>query len=377
MLKIDVSPMKSKVFFVDLKVRRDCENTIQKIKRLYDTAGFDRIIDEGDFTAIKMHFGEKGNEGFISPVNVRQVVDKIHSSGAKAYLTDTNTLYSGYRHNAVDHLTTAIEHGFGYEVTRAPLIIADGLLGNGFRQIPIKGRHFDSVKIASELLDCQSMIVMSHFKGHELAGFGGAIKNLAMGGGSVAGKMEQHKGLHPEIDAKRCNGCATCVEVCPCDAMEINSDNISTIDDDKCIGCGECMTVCPVEAIDFNYADIPDFMEMITEYALGTVAGRQEKIGYMNFLVRITPDCDCVPWSDVSLVPDIGILASTDPVAIDQASLDLVNEQQGFTASKLEENIEPGKDKFKGVWKNSAGDIQLSYGEEIGLGNRDYELIRI
>jgi hypothetical protein len=135
--------------------------------------------------------------------------------------------------------------------------------------------------------------------------------------------------------------------------------------------------VCPPEAIDFNYDNIQDFMEMMSEYALGTVAGRQEKIGYMNFLVRITPECDCAPWSDVSLVPDIGILASTDPVAIDQASLDLVNEQHGFTASKLEENIEPGKDKFKGVWKNSAGDIQLSYGEEIGLGNRDYELIRI
>ncbi len=377
MLKIDVSPMKSKVFFVDLKVRRDCENTIQKVKRLYDAAGFDNIIDEGELTAIKLHFGEKGNEGFISPVNVRQVVDKIHSSGAKAYLTDTNTLYSGSRRNAVDHLTTAIEHGFGYEVTRAPLIIADGLLGNSFRQVPINGQHFDSVKIASELLECQSMIVMSHFKGHELAGFGGAIKNLAMGGGSVSGKMEQHKGLHPEIDVNKCTGCGSCVEVCPCDAVEINNDNISTIDDDKCIGCGECMTVCPVEAIDFNYDNIPDFMEMMSEYALGTVAGRQEKIGYMNFLVRITPDCDCVPWSDIPLVPDIGILASTDPVAIDQASLDLVNRQQGFTASKLEENMEPGGDKFTGVWKNSMGDIQLSYGEKIGLGSRNYELIEI
>ena len=212
--------MKSKVFFTDLKVRKDFENTLSKIRRLFDAAGFDALIDENDLTAIKLHFGERGNEGFISPVRVRQVVDKVRDCGANPFLTDTNTLYSGSRRNAVDHLTTAIEHGYGYEVTRAPLVIADGLNGRDFKEVAIARDHFDKVKIASSIADAASMIVMSHFKGHELAGFGGAIKNLAMGCAAVPGKMDQHAGLHPEIDLDSCTGCGGCVETCIYNALE-------------------------------------------------------------------------------------------------------------------------------------------------------------
>ncbi|MDK2891697.1 DUF362 domain-containing protein [Methanohalophilus sp.] len=369
--------MKSKVFFTDLKVRKDFENTLSKIRRLFDAAGFESLIDKNELTAIKLHFGERGNEGFISPVHVRQVVDKARNCGANPFLTDTNTLYSGSRRNAVDHLTTAIEHGFGYEVTRAPLVIADGLDGNNFHEVAIAGNHFDKVKIASSIADSHSMIVMSHFKGHELAGFGGAIKNLAMGCAAVPGKMEQHAGLHPEVDPDSCIGCGRCVETCIYEALEI-SESIASVRHEKCIGCGECMLVCPVKAIDFNQErDAEKFIEMMTEYALGAVTGKQKKVGYMNFLVNITPECDCAPWSDIPLVPDIGILASIDPVAIDAASLYLVNQQHGIVHSKLHSNFEIGEDKFKGVWENSAGNHQLDYGEKIGLGSRDYELIKI
>ncbi len=369
--------MTSKVFFTDLKIRKDFENTLSKIRRLFDAAGFDSVVEENDLTAIKLHFGERGNEGFISPVHLRQIVDKAKNCGANPFLTDTNTLYSGSRRNAVDHLTTATEHGYGYEVTRAPLVIADGLDGSCFHDVAINGNHFDKVKIAASIIDASGMIVMSHFKGHELAGFGGAIKNLAMGCAAVPGKMEQHAGLHPEIDPDACTACGQCIETCFYDALEI-SESVASVKHNKCIGCGECMLVCPVEAIGFNQErDAETFVEMMAEYALGAVTGKQEKVGYMNFLVNITPECDCVPWSDTPLVPDIGILASTDPVAIDAASLYLVNQQHGIAHSKLHSNFEIGEDKFKGVWENTSGNHQLEYGEQIGLGSRDYELIKI
>lgn len=366
--------MSSKVYFARLKV---CENTLSKIKRLFDAAGLRDLLHEDDLTAIKLHFGERGNDSFISPVHVRQVVEKIHSAGAHPFLTDTNTLYSGGRHNSVDHLTTAIEHGFGYAVTRAPLVIADGMCGANYREVTISGRHFDTVKIAGEILDSPSMIVLSHFKGHELAGFGGAIKNLAMGCASIAGKMDQHKGLHPRVNSRKCTGCGSCENACPCSAIVLQ-DNLSIIDHDQCIGCGECMAVCTTDAIGFNWdRDVVPFLEMMTEYAQGAVSGKEGRVGYMNFLMNITPDCDCVPWSDNAIVPDIGILASTDPVAIDHASYDLVNRQQGIRGSKLQTNFRPGEDKFRGASEHTRGEVQFHYGEEIGLGSIDYELIEI
>lgn len=368
--------MESAVYFAGIRTRSDKDSKVNKIKKLFDAAGFSDVACKGDLTAIKLHFGEKGNDSYVSPVLVRQIVDKLRSHGAKPFLTDTNTLYGGSRANSVDHLITAIEHGFDYAVARAPLIIADGLCSDYYSDVEINGKHFRSVKIAGEIAAANSMIVFSHFKAHLPAGFGGAIKNLGMGCAPAAGKSDQHS-AKPIISQELCMGCKSCAENCPVSAL-IVKEKISSVNLAVCQGCGKCLRVCPTHAIDFSwFVDLPPLMERIAEYALGAIKGKEGKIGYFNILLNITPDCDCVPWSDAPFVPDIGILASKDPVAIDHASFDLVNRQMGLTNSMLQRNYAPGEDKFKGVWENTDGLIQLKYGAQIGLGNFDYRLIEV
>ena len=366
--------MSSKVYFSNLRARTDRSNKISKIKALFDRAGFHDLIQPGDLTAVKLTFGERGSDGFISPVFVRQVVDKIKERGGKPFLTDTNTLYSGSRHNAVEHLLIALEHGFDYTVTGAPIIIADGLHSENIAEVQIDKKHFAKVKLAKDIVSADSAIVLSHFKAHEMAGFGGAIKNLAMGGAPAIGKKEQHA-LKIVVNQEKCIGCKKCSAVCPELAITV-SDKKASVAEEKCIGCGECLTVCPVKATGMDWAtDLSAFLERMTEYGYGFAKAHENRIGYINFLLNITPDCDCVPWSDAPIVPDIGFLASADPVAIDQASYDLVNKQLGFSESLLSCNCEAGANKFLGLRSHVDGTVQLRYGEEIGMGSRDYELI--
>ena len=367
--------MASQVYFARLKAGSD-GSAIARVQQLFDAAQFDHLVTADAPTAIKLHFGERGNDSYVRPTFVRQVVDKIKACGGRPFITDANTLYTGSRQNAIDHMNTAIAHGFDYAVVGAPLIIADGLAGEWFGDIEIGKKHFTSVKIAGGILSAPSMIVMSHFKGHGLAGFGGAIKNLGMGCAPSAGKIDQHKGMLPIVDEAGCVACGVCVEVCPRGAISLE-DGVSHINRDLCAGCGDCMMQCATSSISFDLEKYErTFIEMLTEYAFGATTGKRA-IGYFNFLLQITPDCDCVPWSDAPIVPDIGILASTDPVAIDAASLDLVNQQQGFPGTRLTSNLAPGEDKFKGVWGETDGPLQLAYGEEIGLGTRSYELIEL
>lgn len=370
-----ISNMSSKVYFYNLRSRSHKENKISKIRNLFDQAGLNELIKKDDLTAIKLHFGERGNDSFINPLFVRQVVDKVKENGANPFLTDTNTLYSGSRHDAVNHLMTALEHGFDYTVTGAPLIIADGLRSENFSEIEINKKHFSKVKLARDIVSADSVIVLSHFKGHEMAGFGGAIKNLAMGGATAAGKKAQH-GSKMVVNCDKCIGCAQCCIVCPEKASTLRDDKKAEISPDSCIGCGECLTTCPVKAIELDWeTEIPTFHERMTEYAYGVAKTHEQHIGYINFLLNITPDCDCAAWSDAPIVPDIGFLASTDPVAIDQASFDLVNKQIGLSQSLLPSDYEAGADKFHSLRSYIDTTTQLSYGEEIGLGSRDYELI--
>lgn len=370
----------STVYFAGLRARNPKENKAAKIQKLFDAAGFASRIPQDALTAVKVHVGERGNDTFMNPVLVRAVVDKVKACGGKPFLTDSNTLYKGCRHNAVDHLQLALEHGFSEAVAGAPFIVADGLRGRSYEEVAICKKHFASVKIASAVADAQAMLVISHFKGHELAGFGGAIKNLAMGCSPSEGKCEQHA-THFYITEKTCVGCGRCIASCPRTAIAFTkkgSRKIAVIDPERCIGCGECLTVCPTKAVAIDWkTELVPFTERMVEYAYGAVKGKEHRTCYVTFLVNITPDCDCVPWSDAPMVPDIGILASTDPVALDKACYDLVNASEGLARTHLRSGLAKGEDKFKGAWSYTTGDVQISYAEHIGLGSGNYELVTV
>ncbi|MDD1669782.1 MAG: DUF362 domain-containing protein, partial [Methanomicrobiales archaeon] len=363
--------MTADVFFAGIRARGESESRPARIRRLFSAAGLGGCIRERDFCAVKVHFGERGCDTHVNPVHVRQVVDMVREEGGRPFLTDTATLYSGSRSNAVDHIATAISHGFDYSVTGAPIIIADGLRSGHFTEVRVGKKHFERVLIAGDIALADSMMVITHFTGHDQAGFGGAIKNLAMGCAPARGKQEQHR-AHSMVVEEKCRGCGTCVEVCPAGALTLEGDTAS-LDRERCIGCGSCMDACLQSAIEFDWTvDLPPFIERMVEYACGVLEGKRGRAGFFNFLLSITPDCDCVRWSDAPIVPDIGILASRDPVAIDAASLDLVNRQAGIPGTHLRAHHHPGEDKFRGVWDYTIGDHQLSYAEECGLGERDY-----
>jgi uncharacterized Fe-S center protein len=370
----------SPVYFAGFRARGAKESKISKITALFKAAGFDGLLEKGDLTAIKVHFGERGNDTFINPVFVRAVVDCLKKAGCKPFITDSNTLYKGSRHNAVDHLQTALEHGYGFATVGAPLLIADGLRGGSFSEVTINKKHFKTVKIADAVVEARSLIVLSHFKAHEAAGFGGAIKNLAMGCAPSQGKCDQHASRF-SVAEERCIACGMCMANCPAKAVRWEGkgkEKHASINKEKCVGCGECLTVCAPKAVNIDWeTEIGPFNERMAEYAFGAVAGKKGRAGFFNFLMNITPDCDCVPWSDAPLVPDIGILASTDPVALDKASFDLVNSLPGFSHSLLSANHAPGEDKFTGAWPHTSGETQLTHASSIGMGSLAYEIIQL
>lgn len=367
--------MTSKVYFTDFRARKTSDNKVSKIQRLFQAAGFEKNLSAGDLTAVKLHFGERGNDGYINPVFVRTVTDCIKKAGASPFVTDTNTLYVGYRRNAVDHVETALLHGFNYATLGVPVIIADGLRGENEISVPVNLKEFKEVKIAADIVSADSMVVLTHFKGHVMSGFGGAVKNLAMGCASVRGKWEQHEAAQPEVNSGKCTSCGACLSACPADSIEMTKNGAHIIGS-TCLSCGNCM-ICPEDAIFHDWDHVPAFIDRMVEYAYGAVKGKEGNVCYITFLMDISPDCDCASWSDSPIVPDIGILASNDPIALDQACYDLVNQSRGLKNSKLKHNHEPGEDKFKGVWKDVNGCRQMEYGEEIGLGTRAYELIEI
>lgn len=360
--------MAAVVYFAANHNRSSATSRGAKIDKLCDALNFKKIIKKNELCGIKLHFGEYGNDSYLNPTYALRVVNKVSAVGANPFLTDSTTLYSGMRNNAVNHMRVAYMHGFSPATVTCPIIIADGLYGRNDIPVNIDRKHFKEVYVAAAIREVPSLVVMSHFKGHEMAGFGGAIKNLAMGGASVRGKREQHA-THVQINDAVCVGCGRCVKVCPQGALSL-VDGKSHVDVSKCIGCFECITVCPVKAISIDWAtEMEPFIERMVEYAYGAIKGKQKRMGYLNFLLNITPDCDCVGWSDSYMVADIGILASTDPVAIDQASYDLVNK-----AAALDPALANVPDKFKARWPHTFGERQLSYAEEIGMGTREYTL---
>jgi len=366
----------SKVYFADMRAGHK-ENLFDKISRLLILAGLNRHISDGDLTAVKIHFGEKGNSAFIRPVFARRVVEEIKKLGARPFLTDSSTLYPGERKEAVSALTCAIENGFGYACVGAPLIISDGLRGVTETGVAVDGELLKKVYIGSEIVEADSLVCLTHFKCHELTGFGGAIKNLGMGCASRKGKLVQHSTVAPVVAALQCTGCGICPRSCAHDAIVFTGGK-AVIDPQKCTGCSRCITVCPVKAINIQWNEAADLvMRKMAEYAKGAVSGKEERSVYLSFITQVSPACDCYGHADAPIVNDIGICASTDPVAIDQACADLVNGARGNEDSALRSGHEAGGDKFRGCWPEIPWEVQLEHAEKIGLGTRTYELVRI
>ncbi|MGE5842721.1 MAG: DUF362 domain-containing protein [Deltaproteobacteria bacterium] len=366
----------SKVYFTDMRAPAK-ENMLAKVVRLADMLDLKKIIPPRGLVALKLHFGEKGNTAYIRPTFVRQIVDRVRALGAFPFLTDANTLYVGARADSVSHLHTAIENGFSFSVVNAPLVIADGLRGASYGAVKIQQEVVKTAYIGKEIVEADGLISIAHFKGHELSGFGGTLKNLGMGCASRRGKMVQHADVSPKITRKKCVGCGDCVEHCAQFAISVHEQK-AAIDSKKCIGCGECLLICSNKAIDVRWnSDMVLFQKKLVEYALAVLKGKEGKVAFLNFLTQISPACDCYGHSDAPIVHDLGIMSSVDPVAIDQASVDMVNRQRALENTSVQTNRDPGGDKFRAIYPEVDWTIQLEYAEKIGLGSRDYELVTI
>ncbi len=377
------------VFFTDLRTGFN-NSLLTKIERLARAAGLEKILRKNALTAIKLHFGERGNTAFIRPLLVRPVVDLIRQAGAKPFITDSGTLYPGSRSNAVDHLNTAILNGFAYPVVGAPLIIADGIDGRDEVAVPVNLKHFKEVFIGSALIRADSLVSLAHFKLHEASGFGGAIKNIGMGAASRKGKMAQHSEVAPEVISEKCIGCGICLEQCVHGAVSLvdrqadipdptaSVTKIMSIDQNLCVGCARCIHTCPQGALSIDWEkDLPKFMEKMVEYTAGALKGKQGRSLFINFLTQISPACDCYPFADAPIVGDIGIAASLDPVALDQACADLVNSQPYLESSCLKGIAQPCLDKIRAVYPHIDWQHQLDYASQLGIGSREYDLITV
>jgi len=368
----------SKVYFTNLRTTPS-SNLLEKMKRLVKQAGIEQIDFKNQFVAIKIHFGEPGNLAYIRPNYAAQMATLLRKLGAKPFLTDCNTLYSGGRSNAVDHLRSAMENGFNPISAKCDVIIADGLKGTDYREVPIDGAYCKYPKIGTAIVDADIILTMNHFKGHEQCGFGGALKNIGMGCASVGGKLELHSASQPVIDKKACTGCGMCVKHCAHEAIQLEKQ-VAVIDYAKCVGCGQCIAVCQYGAAVMGEDETSERLNhKIAEYSKAALLGKPHF--HVSFIMNVSPECDCWNHNDAPIVPDLGIAASFDPVALDQACADLVIKapvQEGSSlAEKYPHHHKEGEDKFCLVHPDVNWQAGLEYAEKIGLGTRKYELIMV
>ncbi|MHC4644495.1 MAG: DUF362 domain-containing protein [Planctomycetota bacterium] len=357
--------MNSKVYFIKASIDEGAKPVSEKARRLFKAGGFEKAYDKNDFTAVKVHIGEQGNKTHIPAPCLKGLIEELLALKTKPFLTDTNALYVGQRHNAVDHAALAGEHGFGPAVLGIPFIVPDGLIGTSETAVQINGEVNKEVFIASDLLKCQSILSIAHFTGHPAACAAATLKTLGMGGASKKGKMAQHAALTLSI-TNDCTRCGLCFTHCPADAITLN-DIKAHIDRDKCISCAECLAVCRFNAVKCSWGQETEiFQKSIAEHALGLLKGRQDKAAFFNFVISVTKGCDCFDNPNMRrIVPDIGILASTDPVAVDKAALDLVEEKAGEKLPNLLgcPDLDPNH--------------QIEHAQKIGLGTADYDLIEV
>ena len=369
--------MASKVYFADLRTDVH-ENLQQKLTRLRKTAGMGDIDFQDKFVAIKLHFGEPGNLAFLRPNWARTVADFVKERGGKPFLTDCNTLYVGGRKNALDHMDSAMLNGFNPMTTGCQIIIADGLKGSDEVEVPVVGGEYvKNAKIGRAVMDADVFISLTHFKGHEEAGFGGCLKNIGMGCGSRAGKMEQHNAGKPHVAEKHCIGCGQCRKICAHGAPIIENGK-AHIDHDKCVGCGRCIAVCPKNAVQINWDETTiNLNRKIAEYTKAVVDGRP--CFHISLVIDVSPNCDCRPENDMAIVPNVGMFASFDPVALDMACVDAVNAQTPLRGSAADDAHAKAHvhDHFQRLHPDTNWRSCLEHGEKIGIGTREYELIKI
>ena len=369
--------MASKVYFADLRADVH-ENLQQKLTRLMKTAGMGDIDFQDKFVAIKLHFGEPGNLAFLRPNWARTVTDFVKERGGKPFLTDCNTLYVGGRKNALDHMDSAMLNGFNPMTTGCQIIIADGLKGSDEVEVPVAGGEYvKNAKIGRAVMDAAVFISLTHFKGQETAGFGGCLKNIGMGCGSRAGKMEQHNAGKPHVAQKHCIGCGQCRRICAHGAPIIENGK-AHIDHDRCVGCGRCIAVCPKDAVQINWDESTTNLNYkIAEYTKAVVDGRP--CFHISLVIDVSPNCDCRSENDMAIVPNVGMFASFDPVALDMACVDAVNAQTPLRGSAADgaHGHEHEHDHFQRIHPDTNWRSCLEHGEKIGIGSRQYELIKI
>lgn len=365
----------SKVYFADFRTTQRM-NLPMKLAKLMKEAGMFRDIDfDGKFAAVKIHFGEPGNLSYLRPNYAKVVVDQIRQHGGKPFLTDCNTLYVGRRKNALDHLDAAYENGYNPFATGCQVIIADGLKGTDETVVPIDGQYVKNAKIGRAVMDADIIVSVNHFKGHVCAGFGGALKNIGMGCGSRAGKMEMHSAGKPKVRTELCVGCGICAKNCAHDAIAV-ADGKAAINYDVCVGCGRCIGECPKDAVVAASDESNDILGCkIAEYSLAVLKDRPHF--HINFVVDVSPSCDCHPYNDAPIVPDVGMFASFDPVALDMACVDAVNAQHAAVGSVLSEAEDLYRDHFTNVHPSTNWVSTLEHAEKLGLGTREYELVTI
>ena len=369
--------MASKVYFADLRADMH-ENLQQKLTRLMKTAGMGNIDFQDKFVAIKLHFGELGNLAYLRPNYAKTVADLVRARGGLPFLTDCNTLYVGGRKNALDHMDSAMLNGFNPITTGCQIIIADGLKGSDEVEVPVAGGEYvKNAKIGRAVMDADVFISLTHFKGHEEAGFGGCLKNIGMGCGSRAGKMEQHNAGKPHVAEKHCIGCGQCRKICAHGAPIIENGK-AHIDHDKCVGCGRCIAVCPKDAVRIDWDESTTNLNCkIAEYTKAVVDGRP--CFHISLVIDVSPNCDCRSENDMAIVPNVGMFASFDPVALDMACVDAVNAQTPLRGSAADDAHAKAHvhDHFQRLHPDTNWRSCLEHGEKIGIGTREYELIKI
>lgn len=397
---MDTAGSIAKVYYTNLRTYAK-ESQLDKLKRLIRKAGIEQIDFENKFVAIKIHFGELGNLSFLRPNHARAVADVVKELGGKPFLTDCNTLYVGSRKNALEHIDCAYQNGFTPYATGCHVIIADGLKGTDEALVPVRGGEYvKEAKIGRALMDADIVISLTHFKGHEQAGFGGCMKNLGMGGGSRAGKMEQHAAGKPSVHAEKCVGCRACERICAHGAVSFDATRerelpsgrvvtvpVARIDHDRCVGCGRCIGACNQDAIEPDYDAAVDVLNYkIAEYTKAIVQDRPSF--HISLAIDISPNCDCHAENDTPIVPDLGMFASFDPVAIDQACIDMALAAPTLPNSELTDmkarlEAEGGipescqHDHFNLTHPDTNWRSMIEHGEKIGLGTSRYELVEV